>query len=266
MDEALMRSPMLAAAMKRVADPNYKITRKLYQCDICCDDGYVVEVNGKMIPYKDAIDQGRLQPCTCQIQKEMEISMRNSGIDIKKYREKNFDTFTRDTEEANNMYELANRFLEDSSIKGVGYFGQSGAGKTHICIAICNELAKKGIRHRYLNYREDLPRLKALLSDPYAKDDFAKEMHKYKNSKVLYIDDLFKLAKNTKGDMDQRDLQIIFDIINHRYINGMRVIISSEYTVADIKEFDEATAGRIYEMMKDTGIKITGTNRRFKRN
>lgn len=265
MEAALTRSPMLAAAMKRVADPNYKIIRTGYQCSICCDDGYIVEVDGKQIPYRDAPSGGRVQPCTCQIKKEMEISMSNSGIDINKYKQKSFETFIRDTEEARKMYDLANRFLDDNEVQGVGYFGQSGAGKTHICIAICNELAKKGIRHRYLNYREDLPRLKALMSDPYAKEEFAKEMNKFKQTKVLYIDDLFKLAKNSKGDIDTRDLQIVFDIINYRYINGMRIIISSEYTVAEIKEFDEATAGRIFEMMKDTGLKITGNNRRFKK-
>lgn len=265
MGMALTRSPMLAAAMKRISDPNYQIKQTKYNCSICCDDGYVVEIEGKKIPFRHAPSGERVQPCKCQIQKDMEISMSNSGIDINKYKQKSFETFIRDTEETQKMYELANRFLENDEIQGIGYFGKSGTGKTHICIAICNELAKKGIRHRYLNYREDLPRLKALMSDPYAKEEFAQEMNKFKQTRVLYIDDLFKLAKNSRGDMDPRDLQVVFDIINYRYINGKRIIISSEYTVAEIKEFDEATAGRIFEMMKDTGLKITGNNRRFKK-
>ena len=60
------------------------------------------------------------------------------------------------------MYDLAQSFLKDDEAKGIGFWGNSGTGKTHICIAICNELLKKGISHKYFNYRRDIQRLIAL--------------------------------------------------------------------------------------------------------
>ena len=47
-------------------------------------------------------------------------------------------------------------------------------------------------------------------------------------------------------------------------MNKKRIIVSSEYTVAEMKQFDEATAGRIREMIDDLGMKVEGVNRRFK--
>ena len=49
---------------------------------------------------------------------------------------------------------------------------------------------------------------------------YTKEISKFKNAKVLFVDDLFK------GSFSGSDVNIMFEIINHRYFNCMPVIVS----------------------------------------
>ena len=53
-------------------------------------------------------------------------------------------------------------------------------------------------------------------------------LNKYREIEVLLIDDLFK------GQRTQSDLNIMFEIINYRYMNNLPMIISTELTIADI--------------------------------
>ena len=73
----------------------------------------------------------------------------------------------------------------------------------------------------------------------------------------------WKAARNKQGDIDATELRITYDIINGRYINNLRTIFSSEYTVSEIMKIDEAIGGRIYEMVMPYGVKCEGYNRRI---
>ena len=75
-------------------------------------------------------------------------------------------------------------------------------------------------------------------------------MDKFKNASVLLIDDLFK------GKVNDSDINIMFEIINHRYLNNKPIICSSEFGKDDLLEFDQATGSRILEMSKDYLVEI----------
>ena len=230
----------LKEAIARMQDPNYKSGgSKSYKCNLCNDKGYIATtLSGEKKKLTDVLSSqiDYVLPCKCQLEKQMYSKMKYSNIELDQYEKKSFETFKRDTEEADKMYELAYKFLE-SDAQGVGFFGKSGTGKTHI------------------------QRLKALV---YKHEEYNALINDFKMATVLYIDDLFKLSKNSNGEMNIQEMQIVFDIINSRYMNKKRIIVSSEYTVAEMKQFDEATAGRIREMIDDLGMKVEGVNRRFK--
>ena len=57
---------------------------------------------------------------------------------------------------------------------------------------------------------------------------YRKTLNKYKKIDVLLIDDLFK------GQRTQSDLNIMFEIINYRYMNNLPMIISTEFTVEEL--------------------------------
>ena len=123
--------------------------------------------------------------------------------------------------------------------------GQSGAGKTHLCTAVCGYFVKKyGKTLRYVLWRDIVTKLQANIFNDVA---YTKIVEDLKNIDVLYIDDLFKLIP-TKSENRVKELEIAFKILNDRELSKKVTIISTEYTINDIRKFDEAIAGRIAKM------------------
>ena len=111
-----------------------------------------------------------------------------------------------------------------------------------MCTAIVGELLKRGIAVKYCLWRDESTRLKALAN----KLEFDTEIAVYKRTDCLYIDDLFKTKQGIS--VTAADINIAFEILNYRYINDMLTIISSEKTLREILDIDEAVGSRIYEM------------------
>lgn len=263
-NELIYQGSFMKDALKRVSNPNQEMnTVKKYECDVCKDTGYIaITIHGKEKPSLDvgSLDLESIRLCVCKRKKDAEASLKNSGIDLSEYKSKSLETFRRDTDLAERMYDMATSYLNDDEAKGIGYFGKSGTGKTHICIAICNELSRRGIIHKYFNYRKDIQILKSLAFD---QEEYNKKLSQYLTVPVLYIDDFLKLAKSSNGGMNMQELQIAYDLINTRAINKKPIIISSEYTVSEMIDIDEAIGSRIYQMVIPYGMKCAGENRRF---
>ena len=121
--------------------------------------------------------------------------------------------------------------------------GKSGSGKTHICTAICTELIEKGWKTKYFLWRTDAAILKSMINDG---DRYQWEINKLRNVPVLYIDDLFK------GSVSDADINLAFTILNDRYNSSCmkKTIISTERSVNELVQIDEAIAGRIVEMAR----------------
>ena len=223
---------------------------KCYECKLCKDTGFIV-VNTKSLP--------KLVPCSSCIEKwRMRRILKNSGITEYDYQRYTLEKFLTDTPEAIEMKELATKFLADEKAKGIGFFGRSGVGKTHICIGICQALNKE---HRYWQYRREIQKLKNVMYTN--RDEYEKLIDLAAKTPILYIDDLFKDAFDGKR-IDRQDCQIMFQIINDRYIRELKTIISSEYSLNLIFKANEAIGSRIYEMIKPYVIKINGENRRIR--
>ncbi len=100
-----------------------------------------------------------------------------------------------------------------------------------------------------MQYRETITRLKQNIMDEAY---YHRALNKYKHAKVLLIDDLFK------GSISKSDINIMFELINHRYFNKLPMIISSEIPINNLLEIDEALASRLIEMSKDYRVEIRG--------
>lgn len=61
-----------------------------------------------------------------------------------------------------------------------------------------------------------------------------------KSVEVLLIDELLKKYNDT-------DLKYIIEIINYRYTSNLKTIITSERTIEELLDIDEATFGRVIE-------------------
>ena len=216
-----------------------------YDCPICRNKGIV------MVAYNDNGNWGtKVRDCDCAKIISARKNLKNSGLAsiVDEYR---FDNFNTDHVWQAKLKKAAENFAAAPE----GWFflgGQSGAGKTHICTAICDTLLKKGMAVTYCLWRTESIKIKGHINDP---EIYCELVDNYKKVDVLYVDDLFKLANNSQGP-SAADIGVAFEILNYRYINRLTTIISTEFSIDDIIRFDEAIGGRIAEMAKNHLIVI----------
>jgi DNA replication protein DnaC len=191
---------------------------------------------------------------------KIKAMLKGSGADPDMYERMSFDTFAGDTPEAIAMKRVAKEFAEDDGDAWLGVFGKSGTGKTHICIAACLEITKrKGIPHVYFPYRDEIQNLKAVM---YKDGQYADKILRLVQAPLLFVDDFLKFAQR-RGEMQDQDLQVMYSVLNARYLNRRKTVISSEYGLEEIMEIDEALGSRIYERCGRYILKCTGDNRRI---
>jgi DNA replication protein DnaC len=224
-----------------------------YQCDICKNKGHVAIVtkNEQFGYYMEA-----LLNCKCCRIRNAIRRLNRSGL---KNRVKEC-TFERYEAQEGWQQTIKAKAQEFASSGGDDWFfigGQSGAGKTHICTAAAIARLKQGKELRYMEWREEVPKIKASITEA---TKYAEMMHELKTVDVLYIDDLFKNGRAPDGNIalpTAADINLAFEIINYRCNQPELItIISSERTLAELVEIDEAVAGRIAQRSKKNGYCI----------
>ncbi len=209
-------------------------------CPICKNKGYI------LIDDDNGVTQSYIT-CKCMTKRKVKRISEESGMgELLNYRIKNFKT---EQDWQKKVASLAIKYVKSKPDNWFCMLGQSGAGKTHICSAICNAMMNEFMEVRYIAWN-------AFASD--YKDNFkagSEQMRIMQNIPVLYIDDFFK------GATSQYDIKsIAFDLINYRYVNRLKTIISSELTFKEIYTLDEAIAGRIKQMCGEYMFTISKDN------
>lgn len=196
-------------------------------CPICHNTGH-------LLYRKDGCTYTK--ECECMAKRRFLRRVRKSGMDdmLSRY---SFETYETPDKSRAAIKQSAERYCTERG----GWFyiaGQSGSGKTHICTAICSSLIDKGCDVYYMAWRDESRQLKAIMNT----EELDAKMDYLKRVKALYIDDFFK------GGVNDADVRLAFEIINARYNDTrLRTIISSELTLEDILNIDEALGSRIIE-------------------
>lgn len=224
-----------------------------YQCEACHDTGWITVRREGLQPES--------VPCKCYSQRAFDRSVKNSGIDPELLARCTLDSFKTLDENARRMKETALAFLADEQARGMGCFGRSGTGKTHICIAVCAELARRGRSVKYMQYS---PVMRKLLANKYDAEGYEEVMEPLAGCPILYIDDLFKNAADARtAHLANDEKRIMFELLDRRYKNNAVTIVSTEMSLQDIRKEDEAIASRIYQLVGKYGCRCDGANRRF---
>lgn len=206
---------------------------QIYECTKCNDLGYVI------LKRNDGTEYAK--ECGCKKIKKQKERMEKSGIlesDIK-----NIDDFK--TFDNQNLKKLKLKAIDycknfNDFKNSILFFGGSGKGKTMLGLAISKKIMEN-YPVLYMPYREDIVKLKRMI----IKDEYTGMINDYKSISVLFIDDLFK------GKISESDINIMYEIINYRYTKKLPMIISTEKTIDELVEIDEAIAGRIVEMCRN---------------
>lgn len=219
-----------------------------HNCPHCKNKGIVHIVqenpfNGSFMPAQ--------KDCKCMtlrntLRRASRSGLGNILIDYK------FDKYETPEEWQQTLKETAQRFCNDEGAKWFFIGGQTGAGKTHLCTAIAAHYIKAGFDCAYMLWVEDAIKLKSVKNEF---DKYQPMIDRFKKADVLYIDDLFKTSDGTAPTV--ADINLAFEILNNRLGDSSKItIISSELTIARLLEFDEATAGRIYQLTGDYKLNI----------
>lgn len=244
---------MLQNTLKRIKANSSTTQNKNYECTLCNDTEWIIDNT-----------TNSAKPCRCREVKQYKRMLEDSGIS-RAFLQKTFDNFRPTHRETANAKQMAMDYVKNfNDIRGseknsIAFLGQVGSGKTHLSVAIANELMKQGIGVRYMQYREDITRLKQVVNDEVS---YAREINKYKSASVLLIDDLYKSATYrtrsgyvTLNDADERAM---FEIINYRYFKRAPMIISSELSMEELLSLDEGLNSRIIERSEGHIMELKG--------
>jgi DNA replication protein len=153
-------------------------------------------------------------------------------------------------------YYLAFNRIKDERNNSLALLGDSGAGKTHLLVALINNfVSKQNIKVVYMSYIDAITELKQNVLNA---EVYQRIIRKYKNAEILAIDDLFK------NGYTESDLRIMSEIINHRYINNLPMMFSSEYILKDLISIDKAIGGRVKEVCENYLCEIIGVENNYR--
>ncbi len=141
------------------------------------------------------------------------------------------------------------------------FLGEPGSGKTHLSIAVANFLLEKGIPVLYFQHREGMSELKDALRRQN-EDRITEKLREMKQVKLLLWDDLFK-GREQPSDFE---LDIVFEVLNYRYLNTLPTVISSELTPEQLLEVDRsgAVGSRILERGRGHLVVIQGIENNYR--
>ena len=235
------------AAFARMLEDSYNnMVGKLtdYDCPKCRNRGDFVhvQVNGNR----------SFTPCDCMELRRCIGRMKASGLgDALEWM--TFDNFAAREDWQKGLLDVAKRYAENP--RGWLFLsGQPGCGKTHLCTAVCRELMRKGMTVRYLPWQDEMDTLR--FRDGETREDRLREL---KNVPVLYIDDFLK---TTAGKPSAWETNTAYSLLNARYSARMPTILSCEYSLDALMAIDEALAGRIGQMSRNSCLHVRADVRR----
>lgn len=232
MDAALLNR--IKATLEKHAPEQIK-----YDCSLCEDRGYIFKIQDG---YEVAV------PCECLEKKQSVEKMARSGL-TEAFKQRTFKTFI-----VNNEWQLeakakamdySKNFKETKA--SLMLSGQPGSGKTHIGVATMLRLIENNTGCVYREYISMLTDLKQTSMD---EEEYIRSLEKYINPPVLFLDDFLK------GEPTIADRKHVYKIINTRYLKSMPMIISTEKSVKEILNWDEAIGSRLIEMCQGNVIEF----------
>ncbi len=202
-------------------------------CPECLNRGYSAKLSdeGYLVTY----------PCRCEGQRRTVRRLMRQGL-YEQTQKQTLENYRAETPTQKALKQRVESYLKGNGNPWLILCGQPGVGKTHLCVAAFYWMsANRGMAGRFLLWLSDGRKMKAS-----AKDGDDHQLNEYKSCELLYIDDFLKCKRGT--DPSDADIRLAMDLLDHRYRHKLPTIISTELTLQELRELDEAIYRRIHEM------------------
>lgn len=207
---------------------NYKEPR--WSCSKCQDRGKI---------YTD----DNILPCECQIDSTLLLRKKQAGLTLK-IQNASFKTTTfqkyqpEDRKNAITVYQKIQVYLQKLVItlkkgqafsEGIFLHGETGSGKTHLLGCIANYLIENNVDVAYIVYADLLDKIRETYNEGNTETE-SSILRRINSVSVLLVDDL-GMEKNSEFAQ-----KYLGQIIDHRYRNMLPTIITSNFTLPELKE------------------------------
>ena len=213
-------------------------------CPICGGIGYL----RSDLPI-DHPDFGKIVPCSCRTEEITQSArarlFRMSSLDsLKNLRFENFEKRGRvglgklQADSLEHAYNQSQNFAENHQ----GWLllvGRYGSGKTHLAAAIANQAIESGIVTLFLTVPDLLDWLRYAYSG--VDQSFEERFEEIRSIPLLILDD-FGTQNATSWAQEK-----IFQIMNHRYINQLPTVVTSNMMISDFE-------GRVRSRLQDPNL------------
>lgn len=211
------------------------------------------------------LDSGMAKICTCQKQKRLEKLFISSEI-TPAFKAKNFNNY--DTSKIpvgkKMLYcarDYANNFSEIKQEENnwLVLLGEPGCGKTHLSMAVANQLIQQQVQVLYFQHVEGFSEMKDMLR---GQSGIKERIDQMKRAQLLVWDDLWKQKKGLEPRPFEFD--IVFEVLNYRYHNLLPTVTSSEKLPKELLQIDMAIGSRILERGKKHLVVVSGLENNYR--
>lgn len=207
--------------------------------------------------------------CLCECEKDKlnaELKRLNKQSRIRQARENCFHdsilqswTFAKDDMQNPRITQAMQKYVDNfpemlEKGQGLLLYGLVGRGKTFAAAEVANALIDKGYTALATSFKD----IENQAFD--AKEQKQKYFDSFKKFDLLFLDDL-GVERDT-----QFMQEIVYKVINDRYLAGLPMIITTNLTAEELKNPQEIKNQRIFDRVLECclPIKIEGVNRRHK--
>jgi DNA replication protein DnaC len=198
------------------------LTEKNEVCGRCQGTGWVLD---------DAGGGTMAKRCECYFERRRTSLLEQANIP-RRYRDCRLDNFNVHNDTHRDALKISRKFVKDFPAIDVGllYIGPCGVGKTHLAVAVIQELIlKKGARCVFYDFRELIREIQSTFT-PDSTLTETDVLSPVFESDVLVLDELG--AKRTTAWVEET----VFYIINHRYNHKKVTLFTTNYPDIDREE------------------------------
>ncbi len=198
-----------------------------YNCEKCCDEGFI---DGKMC---DCMKNMLRKECYKRLNNISPLELSSfENFDISYYPDVSTEASKRSARESmRRIFEYCKKYAEDFSKRSPSLLmmGNPGLGKTHLSLAIANEVIKKGYGVIYVSTQNMVTQMEKEKFQSY-KSDGGSERH-FIDCDLLIVDDLGTEYATAFSNAS------IYNVVNSRIMMGKPTIISTNLTIKELEKY-----------------------------